>query len=188
MMDLMTMATEIEQWLTDAIKISRPKWQSGDIPKVLGTIDKINTLPKGIQRVDGYLISEYQMIKGWAPLIMPQYLSFGGTVEHPDLIKRPVLPKNFIACSPDEFNQIIHRILGSMRNQDAKTELVRPNIETFKAEQEYLIDGEYSSRDISLGMHDLNGSLISAMYNTDSHVLDIKSKYVELIALATYEN
>lgn len=182
--NLSSLAPEVLSYLEHTMKISKVKVKVDELESFLMTIDFINTLPYGVTSVKGTQLSEYLIPEAWDKLILPTHYSIGGTLENPDLLVRPEKPMAEGILSPDEFSKITDSILTMYRAQDRVKPINRPGIEAFSADIDYLVDGKGITREVPLGIRNLQGERVSLVLGTDSHVVDVSHRYVRNIATA----
>lgn len=183
-MELQLLAKDLFKSIEAVKRISRVNFTEGELESVLITLDGINALSRSEDVLDGHLVSSYELPRGWDSLVLPRHFSFGGTIRNPDLLNRPNMPMKAGLLAPSEFNDIVQRILASVRNHDAFQAISRPDIEQFKSESEYLVDGKYPYSDTVLGMRDLDGAKVQTVLNVTMHTEDVKKELCLQLARA----
>jgi len=187
-MELQGLAKDLFKAVEAVKRISRVQFTEEELESVLLTLDAINALPRSEDVVNGHLVSSYEIPKGWDSLVLPRWFSFGGTVRNPDLLNRPTMPKKEGIISPSEFNTIVIKIMGTVRNHDSIKRVERPEVEQFKSEREYLVDGKFLYEDAQLGMFDLDGSKVQSVLNVTMHTEDVRKEFVLSLARALSSN
>lgn len=186
-MELVKHSEKIYELLVDCIKISKAKFSKEDVTLVLQTIDAINALPETAKKLAGNDFCDYEIPTGWRSLVYPKHFSFGGTTANPDVLSRPTRVNNELIASPEDHNEAVVRILGSMRNADSRISISRPEIQSFTSEKEYTIEGHYLKNEASLDRYDLDGAKVGSVLDIDSHVKDVTSKFCLLVAEGTWK-
>ena len=133
MKKLQDMSKELFEKLVYAKKVSRVNITEEEFKLWLATIDKINSLPKGVSVFEDFEFSRLNMPSKLTSLLISEYISFDGTEKTKDLAIRDfcvprVDGKRINYLTPSEFNSYTDAIAGAIK--DNQVSLTRPSITT----------------------------------------------------------